>query len=63
MLELRDNTGEDARRTHNLNLANWVSDECIRRVEADEVWSLMAQTGNGWITFRVSGSIGFDEDF
>ncbi|MEV4355486.1 ribonucleoside-diphosphate reductase subunit alpha [Nonomuraea sp. NPDC049625] len=39
-LELRDNTGEDARRTHNLNLANWVPDEFMRRVEADEVWSL-----------------------
>src|SRR5262249_45673367 len=25
-LELRDNTGEDARRTHNLNLANWIPD-------------------------------------
>ena len=39
-LELRDNTGEDARRTHNLNLANWVPDEFMRRVEADEAWSL-----------------------
>ena len=40
-LELRDNTGEDARRTHNLNLANWVPDEFMRRVEADEPWSLV----------------------
>jgi ribonucleoside-diphosphate reductase alpha chain len=39
-LELRDNTGEDARRTHNLNLANWVPDEFMRRVEAGEAWSL-----------------------
>ncbi|WP_131738892.1 ribonucleoside-diphosphate reductase subunit alpha [Actinomadura roseirufa] len=39
-LELRDNTGEDARRTHNLNLANWIPDEFMRRVEADEEWSL-----------------------
>jgi ribonucleoside-diphosphate reductase alpha chain len=39
-LELRDNTGEDARRTHNLNLANWVPDEFMRRVEADVMWSL-----------------------
>jgi ribonucleoside-diphosphate reductase alpha chain len=39
-LELRDNTGEDARRAHNLNLANWVPDEFMRRVEADGVWSL-----------------------
>ncbi|HTZ94023.1 MAG TPA: ribonucleoside-diphosphate reductase subunit alpha [Streptosporangiaceae bacterium] len=40
-LELRDNTGEDARRTHNLNLANWIPDEFMRRVEADEAWSLI----------------------
>jgi len=39
-LELRDNTGEDARRAHNLNLANWIPDEFMRRVEADEQWSL-----------------------
>ncbi|MBO8192601.1 ribonucleoside-diphosphate reductase subunit alpha [Streptomyces oryzae] len=41
-LELRDNTGEDARRTHNLNLAHWVPDEFMRRVEADEEWSLFS---------------------
>ncbi len=40
-LELRDNTGEEARRTHNLNLANWIPDEFMRRVEADEMWSLI----------------------
>ncbi len=40
-LELRDNTGEDARRTHNLNLANWIPDEFMRRVEADQIWSLV----------------------
>ena len=40
-LELRDNTGEDARRTHNLNLANWIPDEFMRRVEAGEMWSLI----------------------
>ncbi|MEH1100502.1 ribonucleoside-diphosphate reductase subunit alpha [Micromonospora sp. CPCC 205561] len=39
-LQLRDNTGEDARRTHNLNLANWIPDEFMRRVESDGVWSL-----------------------
>ncbi|BCB76462.1 ribonucleoside-diphosphate reductase subunit alpha [Phytohabitans flavus] len=95
-LELRDNTGEESRRTHNLNLANWIPDEFMRRVEADGDWSLvdpsdapdlpdlwgedfdeayrvaekkavktvkardlygrmmrtLAQTGNGWITFK-----------
>ncbi|MFD5129996.1 ribonucleoside-diphosphate reductase subunit alpha [Streptomyces olindensis] len=41
-LELRDNTGEDARRTHNLNLAHWVPDEFMRRVNADAPWSLFS---------------------
>ncbi|MBK3634424.1 ribonucleoside-diphosphate reductase subunit alpha [Streptomyces asoensis] len=41
-LELRDNTGEDARRTHNLNLAHWIPDEFMRRVNADEPWSLFS---------------------
>ncbi|WP_184764650.1 ribonucleoside-diphosphate reductase subunit alpha [Streptomyces griseoloalbus] len=41
-LELRDNTGEDARRTHNLNLAHWVPDEFMRRVNADAQWSLFS---------------------
>ena len=97
-LELRDNTGDEARRTHNLNLANWICDLFMARVEKDELWSLfdpkvapelvdlygdafdrryheleaakkytkqikardlyarmmktLAQTGNGWITFK-----------
>lgn len=97
-LELRDNTGDEARRTHNLNLANWIPDLFMKRVEADGMWSLfdpknvphfpdlygeefeaaylkaeeagefarqikardlyakmmrtMAQTGNGWMTFK-----------
>ncbi|MEV7616466.1 ribonucleoside-diphosphate reductase subunit alpha [Streptomyces sp. NPDC089799] len=41
-LELRDNTGEDARRTHNLNLAHWIPDEFMRRVNADAEWSLFS---------------------
>ncbi|WP_435211029.1 ribonucleoside-diphosphate reductase subunit alpha [Streptomyces sp. bgisy034] len=41
-LELRDNTGEDARRTHNLNLAHWIPDEFMRRVNADGQWSLFS---------------------
>ena len=39
-LELRENTGDEARRTHNLNIANWVSDLFMRRVQDDGVWSL-----------------------
>jgi ribonucleoside-diphosphate reductase alpha chain len=39
-LELRDNTGDEARRTYNLNLANWIPDVFMRRVDEDGVWSL-----------------------
>lgn len=39
-LELRDNTGDDQKRTHNLNMANWVPDLFMKRVEADAMWSL-----------------------
>jgi len=39
-LELRENTGDEARRTHHLNLANWIPDLFMRRVEADGAWSL-----------------------
>lgn len=39
-LELRDNTGDHARRTHNLNLANWIPDLFMQRVANDWQWSL-----------------------
>ncbi|MFZ4584824.1 MAG: ribonucleoside-diphosphate reductase subunit alpha [Acidimicrobiia bacterium] len=39
-LELRDNTGDESRRTHHLNLANWVPDLFMQRVENDWMWSL-----------------------
>ncbi len=39
-LELRDNTGDEAQRAHNLNLANWVPDLFMKRVEQDALWSL-----------------------
>ena len=39
-LELRDNTGDAARRTYNLNLANWIPDLFMRRVEQDAAWTL-----------------------
>jgi ribonucleoside-diphosphate reductase alpha chain len=39
-LELRDNTGDEGRRTHHLNLACWIPDLFMRRVEADREWSL-----------------------
>ncbi|MBC7740792.1 MAG: ribonucleoside-diphosphate reductase subunit alpha [Bdellovibrionaceae bacterium] len=102
-LELRDNTGDEAKRTHNINLANWVPDLFMKRVEADGPWSLfdpsrvphfcdifgdefekayvlaeenklfykqvkarelysrmmktLAQTGNGWITFKDASNL------
>lgn len=39
-LEMRDNTGDLSRRAYNLNLANWIPDLFMRRVESDGVWSL-----------------------
>lgn len=101
-LELRDNTGDDQRRTYNINIANWVNDLFMKRVTADQLWSLfdpkdtpelvdlfgeefeaayimaeragrmikqvkardlylrmmktLAQTGNGWMTFKDSSN-------
>lgn len=102
-LQLRENTGDDSRRTHNLNLANWIPDLFMERVQQDEMWSLfdpaevpefpdlygeafnrayldaeasglakkqikarelyatmmksLAQTGNGWMTFKDSSNL------
>lgn len=39
-LEMRDNTGDSSKRAHNLNLAVWVPDLFMKRVEADAMWSL-----------------------
>ncbi|MEX2598883.1 MAG: ribonucleoside-diphosphate reductase subunit alpha [Dehalococcoidia bacterium] len=39
-LDLRENTGDEMRRAHNLNLANWVPDLFMKRVEEDGTWSL-----------------------
>ncbi len=39
-LELRDNTGDGARRTYNLNTANWIPDLFMRRADTDGMWSL-----------------------
>lgn len=102
-LELRDNAGDETRRTHNLNLANWIPDVFMERVENNWQWSLfdpkvvghltdlygeeferaylkaeadglyerqvparqlymrmmrtLAQTGNGWMTFKDSANL------
>lgn len=41
-LELRNNTGAEERRTHNLNLAQWIPDLFMKRLERDEEWSLFS---------------------
>lgn len=41
-LELRKNTGDDRRRTHDMNTANWVPDLFVQRVEADREWTLFS---------------------
>ena len=102
-LELKQNTGDHARRTHNLNIANWVPDLFMERVENNWKWSLfdpkkvphltdlfgeefekayieaeeaelferqidardlyskmmrtLAETGNGWMTFKDSSNL------
>ncbi|MDC5556957.1 ribonucleoside-diphosphate reductase subunit alpha [Acinetobacter baumannii] len=39
-LELRKNTGDDRRRTHDMNTANWVPDLFMQRVFEDGEWTL-----------------------
>ncbi|MGH8614185.1 MAG: ribonucleoside-diphosphate reductase subunit alpha [Gammaproteobacteria bacterium] len=41
-LELRKNTGDDRRRTHDMNTANWVPDLFMKRVCTDEEWTLFS---------------------
>ena len=41
-LDLRKNTGDDRRRTHDMNTANWVPDLFMQRVEADGAWTLFS---------------------
>jgi ribonucleoside-diphosphate reductase alpha chain len=41
-LDLRKNTGDDRRRTHDMNTANWVPDLFMKRVELDANWTLFS---------------------
>ncbi|MCH1490994.1 MAG: ribonucleoside-diphosphate reductase subunit alpha [Luminiphilus sp.] len=41
-LELRKNTGDDRRRTHDMNTANWIPDLFMKRVFEDEDWTLFS---------------------
>jgi ribonucleoside-diphosphate reductase alpha chain len=41
-LELRKNTGDDRRRTHDMNTANWIPDLFMRRVMENGQWTLFS---------------------
>lgn len=41
-LELRKNTGDERRRTHDMNTANWIPDLFIKRLKEDGEWSLFS---------------------
>ena len=41
-LDLRKNTGDDRRRTHDMNTANWVPDLFMKRVELSANWTLFS---------------------
>lgn len=41
-LELRKNTGDERRRTHDMNTANWIPDLFMKRVAEDKDWTLFS---------------------
>ncbi len=41
-LELRKNTGDERRRTHDMNTASWISDLFMKRVKEDGMWTLLS---------------------
>jgi ribonucleoside-diphosphate reductase alpha chain len=41
-LDLRKNTGDDRRRTHDMNTAHWISDLFMKRVREDGEWTLFS---------------------
>jgi len=41
-LELRKNTGDDRRRTHDMNTANWIPDLFMKRVAENADWTLFS---------------------
>jgi ribonucleoside-diphosphate reductase alpha chain len=46
-LDLRKNTGDDRRRTHDMNTANWVPDLFMKRVMEDGPWTLFSPEDTG----------------
>ncbi|GHA06694.1 ribonucleoside-diphosphate reductase [Arenicella chitinivorans] len=41
-LDLRKNTGDERRRTHDMNTANWIPDLFMQRVVEDQMWTLFS---------------------
>lgn len=41
-LELRKNTGDERRRTHDMNTANWIPDLFMKRVHEEKEWTLFS---------------------
>lgn len=41
-LDLRKNTGDERRRTHDMNTANWIPDLFMKRVSEDKDWTLFS---------------------
>ena len=41
-LDLRKNTGDDRRRTHDMNTANWIPDLFMKRVSQEQDWTLFS---------------------
>ncbi|MGR9100050.1 MAG: ribonucleoside-diphosphate reductase subunit alpha, partial [Gammaproteobacteria bacterium] len=41
-LELRKNTGDDRRRTHDMNTANWIPDLFMKRIAEEADWTLFS---------------------
>ena len=39
---MRRNTGDERRRTHDMNTANWIPDLFMKRVLEDEIWTLFS---------------------
>ena len=46
-IELRKNTGDDRRRTHDMNTAVWIPDLFMKRVEQDAQWTLFSPDETG----------------
>ncbi len=41
-MELRKNTGDERRRTHDMNIANWIPDLFMKRIIRNEMWTLFS---------------------